>query len=130
MGQVSATETYAETWGWGSLKGFATIDYADSLGGYEWDEFHVLRGMDGYLYVGEDGGCSCKSFSDVDPKSFVKVASWQEAAAKAQEWAKAEGYWSEERRLPVAMNLIERLSQKRPAPFVEIDARNPFGGAA
>src|SRR5690348_2211492 len=119
-------ETYAETWEWGSLKGrFATIDYADSLGGYEWDEFHVMRGVDGHLYVGEDGGCSCNSFSDVDPASFVKVASWQDAATKAQEWAN-----EVERRLEVAMNLIERLAQKRPAPFVQIDPRNPFGGAA
>ena len=126
-----AAETYAETWDWGGLKGrFATIDYADSLCGYEWDEFHVLRGADGHLYVGEDGGCSCNSFSEVDPASFVRVASWQEAADKAQGWAKEEGDWSEERRLPVAMSLIERLAQKRPAPFVQIDPRNPFGGAA
>lgn len=123
-------ETYAETFSYGSIAGrFASIDYADSMGGYEWDQFHVLRGVDGLLYVGFAGGCSCYGFSDEDPADFKRVESWQDAATEAQAWAKSED-WNEERRTEVVMNLIERLAQSRPAASIAIDPRNPFGDRA
>lgn len=125
-----SAETYVEVYdSWSNLHGrFATIDSADSIGGYEWDVFHVLRGADGYLYVGEGAGCSCNSFDSTDGSDFTRVDSWQEAAAKAQQWAK-EDDWSVEQRTNVVMDLIQRLAQERPAPHVELDIRNPFGGA-
>ena len=50
---MSVIETYAEKWGRHTgLNGFRTIDYCNGASGYEWDEFHVLRGPDGLLYVG------------------------------------------------------------------------------
>ena len=54
------TETYAITpESYNSIQTFATIDYCDSIGDYEWDEFRVLRGVDGLLYVHAASGCSC-----------------------------------------------------------------------
>ena len=121
-----SVETYAEEWSYGRLAGrFRSIDYADSMSGYDWDQFHLLRGIDGSLYVGWDGGCSCQGFSDTDPDDLVKVASWQEAAEKAQEWARNTDVWEErrEQRLSAAMAMIERLTQSRPSAHVDIDLR-------
>jgi hypothetical protein len=87
----------------------------DSTGVYDysWSEFAVMRGDDGYLYVGEDSGCSCYGFGD-GLDEVTKVASWQDACAKAQEWAKE--YASGEERQG-CMDMIERLTVSRPAAY-------------
>lgn len=124
------SETYADVFTYGGLKGrFASLDCANAGGGYDWDEFHVLRGVDGHLYVGSASGCSCNSFSDTDPITFQRVGSWQQAAAEALAWVGEESSYRDEQRETAAMNLIERLSRVRPEPHVEIDVRLPFGGA-
>lgn len=85
---------------------------------YEWSEFAVMRGSDGYLYVGDTGGCSCNDFEE-NLGEITRVASWQEAATKATEWAGADGgpYLEDEKR--AGMDLAERLTKSQPAKFEE-----------
>lgn len=119
------TETYADTFAYGALAGrFASIGSADAYGGYEWDQIHVLRGADGYLYVGADSGCSCNSFGDhtTDPNEFVRCSSWQDAANQVRAWI--EDY--PDHRTAVGMQLIERLTNKQPAARIDIDPRQPW----
>lgn len=123
-------EDYTETHEYSTrLSSFATIEYCDSYCGYEWDQFHVLRGIDGYLYVGADSGCSCNSFGDFDPEDLERVPSWVAAAEKAREWAaeRPADEWDYGREA-AAMQLIERLAEKRPAAHIQIDARRPWKG--
>ena len=73
-------ETYAITpESYQRIQNFATIDYCDSIGGYEWDEFRVMRGVDGLLYVHAASGCSCFGFDSEDPADFTPVEGWQGA---------------------------------------------------
>ena len=111
------SKTYVETY---LQKGWQTIDYADSICGYEWDEVHVMRGPDGRLYVGSDCGSSCSSFGDQGPDpDWDRVASWQEAADYIKEWITE----APDARSEVGMNLIERLSETRPAAHLDVDPR-------
>jgi len=91
----------------------------DSTGVYDysWSEFAVMRGDDGYLYVASDSGCSCNYFGDAgfDPDDVTRVKSWQDAAAKAQEWAGDGPCIDEERK--GCMDMIERLTNTRPPAF-------------
>lgn len=121
---MSENETYAEVWDYGSLKGWATIDYCDSIGGYEWDEFHVLRGPDGLLYVGADGGCSCNYFGDTSPADLTPVNGWQDAVKRLNAWANEE-HWSDDRR-GVAAELRSRLAEKRPRKRIAHDPTKGF----
>lgn len=118
---MTEPETYAVAWTYGQLNGWATIDYCDSIGGYEWDEFHVLRGPDGLLYIGSAGGCSCNSFSDESPADFVPVDNWQDAVKRLRAWAK-EGY----DRAGVALELESRLAASRPRKRIAHDPRRGF----
>ena len=117
-------ETYAEIPYSSSLNTFATIDYCDSIGGYEWDDFRVLRGTDGLLYVHAAGGCSCYDFNDENPADFTPVANWQEAVKRLREWVREEDYMD---RATVADELASRLADKRPRKRIAIDGRNPWG---
>ena len=89
----------------------------DSTGVYDysWNEFAVMRGDDGFLYVGDASGCSCYGFEE-NLDEVTKVASWQEACAKAQEWAKEEKYLDESERKG-CMDMIERLNTAQPPAF-------------
>lgn len=92
------------------------LSIIDSSGAwdYQWSEFALMRGNDGYLYVGSDAGCSCYCFGDADVlDDFERVSSWQEAAAKAQAWA-GEGETDEKRGV---MEMIERLMKASPIAF-------------
>ena len=111
------SETYEQEWGdWTALAGYKTIVSADALACYEWDAFHVLRGPDGRLYVGSDSGCSCSGFNDTPPSDLTPVDSWQEAAHRAQAWARDPGAsWAHERRAGVAYELCATLARIRPA---------------
>lgn len=127
------SEKYADTHEWGTLRGrFATIDYADSIGGYEWDQIHILRGADGHLYVGMDGGCSCNSFGDhlTEVEDFTRVTSWQHAADLVREWFEKADSWQVDRRRTSGMDLIERLNKTRPSAYLSIDARDPWGAGS
>ena len=111
--------------------GGATLDLTilDRTGTYDysWNEFVVMRGSDGALYVGASGGCSCNYFEEnLEGGDLAKVSSWQDAAERAKRWAKGEDYrdkgkedyyggpyMEEEKR--GAMNLVERLARDRPA---------------
>ena len=121
------TETYVQVLGsWGNLQGWATIDYCDSIGGYEWDEFHVLRGPDGRLYVGESGGCSCDSFQgNLDPSDMTPVSGWPEARKRIQAWI-TDNEWSGDSRRAVALDLIERLNANPPKARIKVDPTKPF----
>lgn len=123
------TETYAITpESYNSIQTFATIDYCDSIGGYEWDEFRVLRGVDGLLYVHAASGCSCFGFDSEDPADFTRVDGWQDAVKRLREWVREDGGWAADRRRTVAQALEERLADKRPRKRIAIkDARNPWG---
>ena len=123
------TETYVETPDYYSrTSSFATIDYCDSLGGYEWDEFRVMRGIDGLLYVHAASGCSCNSFDMEDPANFTLVDGWMEAVRRLREWVREDGGWAADRRRTVAQALEERLAEKRPRKRIAIkDAGNPWG---
>lgn len=123
-----STETYAFTpEPYHRIQNFATIDYCDSSGGYEWDEFRVLRGVDGRLYVHDARGCSCHDFDEESPADFTPVSGWQEAIKRLREWAR-EHDWDESYRRPVAQALEERLAATRPPARITIqDARNPWG---
>lgn len=116
-------ETYPDTFAYGTLAGrFASIDYADSYGGYEWDQIHILRGVDGRLYVGADSGCSCNNFDDADARTFTSVANWTAAAEAVKSWIAERP----DDRETVGMQLIERLTNKQPAAHVDIDPRQPW----
>ena len=121
------SEVYEEVWGdWTALSGYKTIVSADALDSYEWDQFHVLRGPDGRLYVGCDMGCSCSGFYDTDPAELTPVASWQEAANRAQAWAQdPAAAWAHERRAGVAYELCATLARVRPPAVLA-----PDGGGA
>jgi hypothetical protein len=81
---------------------------------YSWNVFAVMRGDDGLLYVGDTSGCSCYGFEDtLDEVEVVK--SWQDAATKAQEWAKTSAYDEEEK--AAGIELAERLMTLRPPAF-------------
>ena len=123
------TETYAETPdSYSRIQTFATIDYCDSIGGYEWDEFRVLRGLDGRLYVHAASGCSCNSFDDESPADFTPVDGWQDAVKRLREWVREDGGWAADHRRTVAQALEERLADKRPRKRIAIkDAGNPWG---
>lgn len=122
---MSAIETYAENWGqYGPvciadrerdtrLNGFRTIDYCNGASGYEWDEFHVLRGPDGLLYVGHGFGCSCNYFGDTSPADLTCVNGWHDAVKRLRAWVTSES-WAEDQRRPVALELESRLSASRP----------------
>jgi len=92
---------------------------------YEWSEFAVMRGSDGWLYVGATGGCSCNYFdSNLMPEDVVKVTSWQDAANRAQRWAAGEDYGTGELYGPyledekrAGMDLAERLAKTQPPAF-------------
>lgn len=81
---------------------------------YSWSEFAVMRGDDGHLYVGDTSGCSCNSFEE-NLDEITRVASWHEAAAKAQEWAAYEHRDGDERQ--GALDMIERLMKSAPPAF-------------
>ena len=123
------TETYAETpRPYSRISSFATIDYCDSIGDYQWDEFRVLRGIDGRLYVHAASGCSCYGFDMEDPADFTLVDGWMEAVKRLREWARGYNDWSADRRRTVAQALEERLAATRPPARITIqDARNPWG---
>ena len=110
------SEVYEEEWGnLAALSGYKTIASADALGGYEWDQFHVLRGPDGRLYVGAGSGCSCSYFGDTSPADLAPVDSWREAAHRVQAWARDPGAsWAHERRAGVAYELCATLARIRP----------------
>lgn len=111
---MNTVETYSRTWSdWSSLNGFRTIDYCDSRGGYEWDEFHVLRGPDGRLYIGVGSGCSCNDFGETSPADLVPVEGWQDAVKRLRQWA-SEDSWRSEGRKAVAIELESRLATTRP----------------
>lgn len=124
-----STETYAITpKPYSSIQTFATIDYCDSIGDYEWDEFHVLRGIDGLLYVHAASGCSCNSFDEESPADFTPVEGWQGAVKLLRGWVREDGDLVADRRRTVAQALEERLADKRPRKRIAIkDARNPWG---
>jgi hypothetical protein len=110
------SEVYEEEWGnLTALSGYKTIASADALGGYEWDQFHVLRGPDGRLYVGDGSGCSCNYFGDTSPADLAPVESWQDAGNRAQEWAQNPEFPWHERRAGVAYELCATLARVRPA---------------
>lgn len=125
---MNPIETYAETpESYSTIQTFATIDYCDSIGGYEWDDFRVLRGVDGLLYVHAAGGCSCNDFDMEDPADFTPVDGWQDAVKRLRAWVKEYDY-SDNARRTVAQALEERLAAKRPRKRIAIkDARNPWG---
>lgn len=120
------SEKYAETWDYSRLKGWATIDYADSTGGYEWDQIHVLRGPDGNLYTGTGSGCSCNYFGDEDPVDFVRHMGWVDAARAVRAWIDDAESWRVNERETVGMSLIERLTTTKPAGHIEHDPRKGF----
>ena len=109
---------------------FKDIDFCDSLDSYEWDEFHVMRGNDGYLYTAAGQGCSCYGFysyfsSDTDIVSGfeydidsngepVKCDSWVQVLNNIKKWA-AEGY--DDSRDGVAFALMSRIADLKPAAF-------------
>ena len=106
---------------------YKDIDLCDSLNSYEWDEFHVMRGADGYLYTAEGRGCSCYGFYDYfseaesgfealdgvsgDP---VKCDSWVQVLNNIKKWA-SEGYNHE--RDSVALSLMLRIADTKPVAF-------------
>jgi hypothetical protein len=81
---------------------------------YSWSEFALMRGDDGHLYVGDASGCSCNSFEE-NLDEITRVASWQEGAERAQEWAEYEYRDGSEKQ--GAMDMIERLAKSSPAAF-------------
>lgn len=121
------SEVYEEEWGdWTALAGYKTIASADALGGYEWDQFHVLRGPDGRLYVGDGTGCSCSYFGDTSPADLAPVESWQDAANRVQAWAQdPDASWAHERRAGPAYELCATLARIRPPAVLA-----PNGGGA
>jgi hypothetical protein len=92
---------------------------------YQWSEFAVMRGSDGWLYVGATSGCSCNYFEEnLSPNDVVKVSSWQDAANRAQRWAAGEDYGVGEQYGPyeedekrAGMDLVERLAKSQPVAF-------------
>ena len=109
-------ETYVDK-PWGDrFPAFATIDYADSSGGYEWDQFHVIRGCDGYLYTGEGVGCSCYGFWD-SADAPKRAKNWIEVADRIKAWI-AEGY-DYSNRESTGMRLIERLAASKPDGHID-----------
>ena len=119
------TENYAEIHeSYEAIAGWATIDYADSIGGYEWDQFRVMRGPDGLLYVATEGGCSCNYFGNDGPSGFVRVSSWQEAVKRLGEWERE--YDFDKSRRPVAAELRSRLSRDRPRARIAHDPAKGF----
>ena len=104
---------------------YKDIDLCDSLNSYEWDEFHVMRGADGYLYTAEGRGCSCYGFYDyfsVTESGFkalesvsydpVKCDSWVQVLNNIKKWA-SEGH----ERGSVALSLMSRIADLKPAAF-------------
>jgi hypothetical protein len=88
----------------------------DSTGVYDysWSEFALMRGDDGYLYVGDASGCSCNNFEE-NLDEITRVDSWQDAATKAQEWGEYEYRDGSEKQ--GALDMIERLMKNGPAAF-------------
>lgn len=122
---MSETETYAEIHdSWEYISGWATIDYCDSIASYEWDQFRVMRGPDGLLYVAFDGGCSCNYFGQDGSAAFSPVQNWQEAVKRLNEWAREDG--RDEYRRPVAEELRARLTQSRPRKRIAHDPVKGF----
>ena len=87
----------------------------DSTGvyGYQWSEFGVMRGDDGYLYWGATSGCSCNSFAD-NLDEVTRAASWHDVANAAREFADGAYYLSEKQG---TLDLVERLMRDQPAAF-------------
>lgn len=109
---------------------FKDIDFCDSLNSYEWDEFHVMRGDDGYLYTAADQGCSCYEFysyfssnpdtdngfeciehSTIEP---VKCDSWVQVLNNIKKWAEEEYYNYRE---SAAFALMSRIADLKPVAF-------------
>ena len=112
------TETYVDKpWG-DQFPAFASIDFADAYEGYEWDQFHVIRGRDGYLYTGEGNGCSCFDFW-TDLEAPQRARSWIEVAERIKEWIGSQEAWND--RESAGMQLIERLTNTKPAAHIDID---------
>lgn len=85
---------------------------------YSWNEAKLLREKaTGQLFWAEASGCSCYGFWEVvGDEDFVPVATWQEWADKAQQWAGGDDNWLEASEKKGAMDAIERLNQSRPEP--------------
>ena len=122
-----STETYLEVHerGYGNFGGWATIDSARA-GAYSWEEFRVMRGPDGLLYVGSSAGCSCYDFDDqMKPADLTPVTGWQDALKRLGEWEKPE-YEGDDDRRTVAADLRSRLAEKRPRKRIAHDVRKGF----
>lgn len=95
--------------------GFDTIEES-GVYDYSWHEIALVRWeATGQLYFGENSGCSCSCFWD--GPTLTPVASWQEWAKLAQEWAdaKSDGWGCADEKKG-AIEAIERLNRSRPAP--------------
>ncbi len=117
------SEVYEEEWGnLTALSGYKTIVSADALGFWEWDQFYVLRGPDGRLYVGAGSGCSCNYFGQTGPGELTPVESWQDAGNRAQAWAQdPDASWAHERRTGPAYELCATLARIRPPAVLAPD---------
>lgn len=115
-------ETYEEEWNdrYGGLAGYKTITSADAGESCDWDQFHVLRGPDGRLYVGAESGCSCNYFGDTRPDDLTPVDSWHDAANRAQEWAQNPEFPWHERRAGAAYELCATLARIRPPAVLDL----------
>lgn len=84
-------------------KDMEIIADVDALGGYEWDQFVVLRDPStGYLYAAVGSGCSCNWLYE-DVRSIHDLEgpfTLHQAAARAQAWERDtySSYQSERRR--------------------------------
>jgi hypothetical protein len=124
---MSGVETYVEIHdgAWGNFKGWATIDSA-RVGGYDWEEFRVMRGPDGRLYVGSSSGCSCNDFdTNVEPADLTPAEGWQDALHRLNKWAEPEYEWDTDRQT-AATELRSRLAQSRPRKRIAHDVRKGF----
>lgn len=102
-----------------------TLDHFEDIaviweGYWNWREFHLMRGPDGFLFVGEASGCSCNEwgYDGADPADFERVPNWSAAIKKAQEWSDEPSQLAE---------FVQEVAELKPAPFVE---PSPRGGAA
>lgn len=84
----------------------------DSIGGYEWDRFLVLRDPStGHLYTADGRGCSCNSLlgevrtlADLDGPFTV-----HEAAERAKAWEADSDVYDQERRAGLSAWVVESL---------------------
>lgn len=101
---------------WSSRKPAIELDIiadVDSIGGYEWDRFVVLRDpSDGRLYTIDGSGCSCNYlFQDVGGlRDLDGPFTMQQVAARAQAWERADGdEWMAERRRGLGADIVGSL---------------------